>query len=287
MRKYFVIVGCVFGLTACNQRLAEDLFSDAPFSASIIGGEQIVSRLTPASKSVVLIEFLNSEGVFYGTCTATLVSGHSVLTAAHCFDRRVMGNIHNYNIIFDSVYRGTGDATKRRVVRYKVHPDYNTERDPLYGDRKVYDHDLTVVTFAGELPKGFVPIKMDMDKEADYSNKTVIAYGAGRSVDYTGMPGEDLRYSVGILRRGPIKIDAGYTIKADRYWSSLNSPTQLCQGDSGGPQFYQEGRNVKLVGVNSASLGKPLPNGRQGCTGPSQAIKVAPFYKWITEQMKR
>lgn len=240
---------------------------------AIIGGEAVNERLTEASRSVVVIEMVNSSGSPFGFCTATLIGTNTVLTAGHCFDKKRMPALAGFNVLFTNKYVFFQHYPQRKGLRHLIHTDYNSSGD--------YDHDLAVASFEGSLPEGYKPVAIDTDKDTDHSGGTVYVYGYGRAKDYTGRPTQDMLAEIGQLHRGVMKIDEQFNRFADRYWTTKEVPVFICQGDSGGPQFYHENGVLKVMGVNSAVYGPRLPNGRSSCKGIAQATKVAPFAPWI------
>src|SRR5207253_10353751 len=110
--------------------LSQEGASGAGPSGGIIGGKEITTRAAKAAKSVVMLELLGHDGRSKGVCTATVIHAHAIVTAAHCFDPRILGDLQSFNVIFDSVYHDKGTREARHVLKYKVHPNYNDERDP-------------------------------------------------------------------------------------------------------------------------------------------------------------
>ncbi|QDK36981.1 trypsin-like serine protease [Bdellovibrio sp. NC01] len=267
----------VFGLVACNQHLGDSF--DSQNTTGIINGQIKTVRDTPASKAVVMIELLNARRGAITFCTATLIGAHTILTASHCFDPMVIPGLAGFRVLFENTYTTAGQREVREGLAFVRNPDYNS--------KKVYDHDIAIGVFAGTIPQGFSTVAIDNNINANYSNMLTYAYGYGRTVDYTGAPNENLRYSTGTLYRGVLKIDNFYKETPDRYYTLVDWPSHLCQGDSGGPQFYDKDGVLKVIGVNSASFGEKLPNGVQSCMGRSQATKVAPFFPWIKKEEKR
>ncbi|MDG0817949.1 S1 family peptidase [Bdellovibrio svalbardensis] len=269
-------------LVGCNQSNIEHPGADKnDFSnrADIIGGEIKIQRNTPASRSVVLIELLDEQLRPLTFCTATLIGAHTILTAGHCFDVKLIGPVKKFRVLFENFYKPEGPREQRQGLAYLVNPTYNS--------RGIYDHDIALGVFAGALPAGFAPVSIDENINANYANELVFAYGYGRTKDYTGQRAEDLRYSSGTLFRGILKVDPWFKETPDRYFTLNEWPTHLCQGDSGGPQFLDRNGELKVIGVNSASFGKKLPNGIQDCSGKSQATKVAPFAGWLHKEERK
>jgi len=275
-------LGLIF--TACGPRSnSNNLKTNNISQAGILGGTSVAPRTATASKSIVLVELLNSDDKPLTFCTGTLIAPHAVLTAGHCFDSRLIPGVAHFNILFEDIYKPMGSRTLRSGVDFLVHPQYDTESTTPH----LYDHDLAVAVFSGSIPSGFNIVALDSDTNANYASKEVLVYGYGRSVDYSGVKGEDPRYTAGVLRRGVMKISANYNKEPDRYYIDPKlSRTHVCQGDSGGPEFYQGKTGLKVIGVNSAAIGNYLPDGLQTCNAPSQAAKVAPAYNWIMQEQK-
>lgn len=274
-----LMFGLVFGLVACNQQLSGSSAVNTSEGSAIINGQIKTVRDTPASRSVVMIEMVNTRGFAITFCTATLVGPNTILTAAHCFDPKMMPGLASFRVLFENTYTMTGKREAREGLAFVRYPDYNS--------KLVYDHDIAIGVFAGTIPQGFSTVALDTNENANYSNMLTYVYGYGRTVNYTGDKYENPRYSAGTLYRGVLKIDNFYKETPDRYFSVVEWPSHLCQGDSGGPQFYDKDGVLKVIGVNSAVFGEKLPNGMQSCLGRSQATKVSAFYPWIKKEERR
>jgi tryptase len=276
----------VFSLLVCVSCAPESSLNNevsTEQSAAILDGTMISTRTTPASRSVVYLEFLKKDGMRQSYCTGTLIAKNIVLTAAHCFDSNLIPDVKSFNVVFSTQVVDFGKRTDRPGIASKSHPDYNTlQRKP-----RLYDHDIAIAMFKGDLPSGYAPVSIDSDVAADYSNTDVYVYGYGRLYDYTGTPSDYGTGGGGYLRRGVMRVNATYNQTPDRYFIAPTSKNFVCQGDSGGPEFYNKGSVLKVIGVNSAAIGDYLPNGKQLCRGVSQATKVAPFASWIMNEQKK
>ncbi|MEK2687927.1 S1 family peptidase [Bdellovibrio sp. GT3] len=244
--------------------------------SAVINGTPVISRNTPASKSLVFIELLTPQGTVRTACSAALVGPRSILTAAHCFDTKHVKNFVGFQVVFANQFGTRSPALIRRGVVFKKHP--------LYNSNNLYNYDFAMAVFEGTAPSGFVPAVMDSDINANYGGKTLYVYGYGRSRDYTGKPGENLRDSVGVLHRGIVQVHSNYDKLDDLYLLKASSTAHICQGDSGGPQFYTNKGVTKIVGVTSANFGRMLENGQHSCMEHSQAAKVAPNYAWFKRE---
>ncbi|UYL09756.1 trypsin-like serine protease [Bdellovibrio sp. SKB1291214] len=269
-----------FSLTTLAACQKNDSFSAHVVpDGAVINGSKVTSRNTADSKSVVIVELLGPSGAVRTACTGALVGKHSILTAAHCFDRQHVSNFASFRIVFANQFGVNNSGLIRKGLLYKQHP--------LYNSNGRYNYDFAMAIFAGDAPRGFNPAQMDSDTTADYGGAKLTVYGYGRSKDYTGREGEDLRDSVGVLHRGIVKVSSDYNQLGDLYLLKASSQSHVCQGDSGGPHFYNRNGVTKIVGVTSATYGKALANGQHSCLEFSQASKVAVNYAWFKNEERK
>lgn len=316
--RWFLLVLILLVFSSCQKDERNQISFEQENEFGIIDGTNITSRETKASKSVVIVEMTDEKHQTITYCSAVLIGPQTVLTAAHCFNPKLIPGVENFNIQFENRMTHIQNPLKRKGFSFVMHPQYNTNpkkwilRDnewldpdkedfkPKKNDYESFteqgDHDLAVLVFEGKLPSGFAPVQIDTDATANYAGKLIYAYGYGKSVDYLD-PNGIYDVSSGYLRRGTIIVDEDFNLFEDRYFTSKLSKNSLCQGDSGGPQFFNEKDVLKVIGINSAVASDPdakvvpgTPPGEDpylSCRGRSQVAKVAPYATWIKAEEKR
>ncbi len=265
----------MLSLAACGPSM-NSLQTQSARGSKILDGAPVNERTSPASRSVVLLEMVNRSRSPIGYCSGTLIDKNIILTAGHCFDITRTPDLAGFNILFVNSLEKKSPANTRRGVSYSLNSRYNSQ--------KVYEHDVAVAYFRGDIPDGFSTVQIDTDTKANYSSHLVYVYGYGHTSDQGRFDGNSSQ-RFGVLHKGLMTIDNSYTRYGDRYLTSMASESFLCQGDSGGPQFHHEKGLLKQIGINSASLAvRRLPNGKFSCYAQGQATKVAPLANWIRRE---
>lgn len=254
---------------------------------ALVGGRMLRERDPQGpSRSIVLLE-LKNNGKPVSHCTGALIRKNVIITAGHCFDRGFVSPYTEFDIIFDQYQDGSSFRTVIAGSHVVIHPDY-TPAEPK--KPKILQNDIALVFFSGELPPGLEPVPFDTEVNADYSRAEVQVFGYGRSIDYTGKPGEDVTFSSGVLRYGNMKVAASnYFDSAYHYVVEANPeiPAYICQGDSGGPQFLKTEQGFKIIGINSGGgVAKSDGSGMLTCISTGTSAKVASAARWIQEQIQ-
>lgn len=281
MKKHyisFVLVVAGF-LSACAPGADNSTLDLNGNDSAIINGSKVESRSDDGSRSVVLFLPVNSIGMAIGICTATLISDHSVLTAAHCFDKSSK-TIAGFKIIFaDHKGIATRDSLKRDGNRDDVviHEGFRKSKVGLLND-------VAVAFFDGGIPEGFEPAEIERNQSVNHQNSTLNIYGYGKKRDSREIFAIG-HGSAGDLRKAVVTLNGGYGLMQDRYAIMSKGNTQfICSGDSGSGQFVTVNGKPRVIGVTSFVTGKKDIFGHVSCTeGRSTAMKVSFFSKWIDE----
>ncbi len=224
------------GLNSCV------IIGDQPeISLRIINGTKCVAGNTPVLFLNIYNE--NSANPLQGSCTGTLISPRTILTAAHCLPR----NITRVDVVTDE-----GEFSSTRFFAHELYNGFSS------------DYDVGVVILEEELTNRTVAVLSENDLTP--SEELLIAgYGL---VDHTGTGRNELGPGDGItdgLQSGFMRVHrvSHGSIKARYNFRKGGSNT--CNGDSGGPAFVKRGDDWVLAGV--ISNGRNLRCGRRDISG--------------------
>ncbi|QDK45164.1 hypothetical protein DOM22_08340 [Bdellovibrio sp. ZAP7] len=273
-----LVTSIAITLSACGPGSSDSTVSLNDDSSGVINGTKVTARRDDGSRGVVLFLPVNSLGMTVGICTATLISDHSFLTAAHCFDKKKSPTLSRFKIVFanEKGLFNTREHT-RNGSKIVVHPEFRYSKVGILND-------MAIGFFAGGIPTGFEPIEIERDQNKNYQNHFLNIYGYGKTKDSAEIFA--IGYgSAGDLHKAVVKVNGGYGLMQDRYAILSNGNTQfICSGDSGSGQFINVNGVPRLIGVTSFVTGEKKFAGHVTCTkGRSTAMKVSYFAKWIDE----
>lgn len=254
--KVMALSAAVVGFAACsaNNNGAASV-ETSQLNGGIIGG-QVATGTEDFAKTVVL---LYDKGIG-AMCTASIISDHLLVTAAHC----VSSPAKDLVVAF-----GTDISSTNLIVR----PVVSTETTPIWPVRQnqtLNTGDLALVAFVGGLPTGYKAARMlgDISQLKDGDIATLAGYGEADGV--TGKGAGQLR-SVDIAIS---KVDLSQTeILFDQ-----SGGKGACHGDSGGPAYVTIKGVRYLVGVTSRGVDQ--------CKSDSIYTNIPYYAAWIVREAK-
>lgn len=258
VRSLFGLLSLVL-LVSCQPNQALNV---SPVSnTGIINGREVPAT-DPIAQNVVAIWDAKDKAM----CTASLLPGNVVLTAAHCL---IDARPNQLFVIFstdpfDVLSSREPDVIKdsvRKVVALQYNPDYKTAQDEK---RDKDQSDIGVLRFEGTVPGGYKPAELLTDAAAIAVGVDVIMAGYGvssvkvKDIDVKGTPKEELEKRAEL---GEILCDEHYTeciqidMDGDGILRAAHAPIAevtdsevvldetkqgTCSGDSGGPVYLRQ-----------------------------------------------
>jgi secreted trypsin-like serine protease len=205
-----------------------------------------------------MVEFLAIKGNLVAKCTATLISPHVLLTAAHCV-YETKGSTY-------AVFPGADDAAITSADLLHVQA---ATYDPQYNSDPSMGHDLAIVALVNPLSAPIIPLNRAAITDDDVG-KTVryIGYGLNDGVKMTGD---------GVKRQGSAPL-GGYN--QDLLLVRAN-PHNTCEGDSGGPLLVSfGGKGEAIAGITSFGTDKT-------CLKDSYFQRVDTQTDWIDQMIAK
>jgi MYXO-CTERM domain-containing protein len=220
-----------------------------PIESPIVAG-------TLDSGDPAMMEFLAIQGTSLSKCTATLVSPHVLLTAAHC--------------IFETQgarYRVFPGGDDRNITARDLLTVASGAFDPAYNNSNpALGHDIGVVVLAAPLTAKPIPInRVTLGTGAVGKAARYIGYGLTDGVTQTG-DGIKREATAPIAQIGRALIRIGA------------NPQGTCNGDSGGPLLLDTGAGETIVGV--VSFGDDMT-----CRTNSFFQRLDTQVAWVDEQI--
>jgi hypothetical protein len=186
-----------------------------------------------------------------GLCTATLVSPHVLLTAAHCVDPATfqadMGAAPQLKYYVSTTNMLTMPIDPKTVLPVKT-TMFDQQFNPDPGVFVNLGHDVGAVVLFSP-PPGIQPVpynKMPLPQSLVGQQARIIGYGVTSATDTTGM-------TAGTKRQTNITISA----LDSKYVEFQDGSHGICEGDSGGPALVMLNGVETIVGVTAF--------GEQGC----------------------
>lgn len=258
-------LGVLTLLSACGKTTVDRInnVNNKPTSSSAIIGGTLVESASPLSKSIVAILDLEKGGL----CTGSLLANNVVLSAAHC----IATNPQTMILVFDvnaekilseavSLEALLANPKVRRVQRTTVSSRWIArEKDfaarlaanpgkPLQlTEADVKDTgDISIITFVGSTPTGYVPAKLLQDPTALKKGTTVTLAGYGIT---NGAP----QTGTAELRETKVEISDTEFSQTEIVLDQTKGHG-ACHGDSGGPAFVNINGTEYLWGITSRGI---------------------------------
>ena len=245
----------------------------------IVGGIPVSTYLYPW---VVAIRKIGEQDAW---CGGSIVSRYLVLTAAHCFNKKINGAYQTEDIARFEIISGSDDLSSPAAVThidYLIRPTGSRTYNPVNKRNDI----LLIKTrtmLAGGLSNA---VQLPVSADDSYVNQVAFAAGFG-AVQEQGHSSDKLM-SVTLRILPDASCQDYYKRYGDLYYppgmlcaGELAGGRDSCSGDSGGPLVVRTGSSFTLVGVISFGAGCARAN------VPNVNTKVSHYLAFIRNNVKR
>lgn len=235
-------------------------FGIAKADTTIWGGTPVSSN-NPIALYSVALAYKKTPDAKTSYCSASLITPHHALTAAHCIK---LTNAPEYHLHFG--VKADSPVQISKVTQQYIHEGYVDSWPQM--------NDIAILEFEQEAPAGFLPIQMntnDTDLISDKPNPTVSGYGSN---------------NYGVLHKYEFNASSQQSSPYQtysRYYMFYQDYGGACNGDSGGSFVVFNKQSPLLIGVSQAG-GKI--NDRGQCKGTLYVTSVSRNIDWIKNTLK-
>ena len=215
----------------------------------IVGGSIANPTLYPWYTFIRLRKVYPDKSTRTVSCAGTLVAPDIVLTAAHCFNDKIL----DINVFVNNTSRNqlSGFEYLRAGKSWKIHPDYVVA---------TFENDIAILLLDSPV-KQVTPVPLNTDDRLPQDGTDLQVLGLGFTAETGGFP-DNLQIAnlqslnMDICTSSYFTSPAGsIPVSADIQLCASAPGQDSCQGDSGGPLVLTDGSSFTQVGIVSFGLG--------------------------------